>query len=165
MFVLLYPEIFKKFIFLKNKMKLRTLFPITIRGLSGRGTLESRKFNAALFSYRKSRKLNPRNNRQGNVIHREMDYCTSSVQQITVEKNGGIITARTRSRKYGQSLLLYDISNLHLSNDWVCLPQCRSASCIKMLIKFKLTFRSMRRVSDVISRADRSTRKSGKRKT
>ena len=67
-------------------MKLRTLFPITSRGLSGRGTLESRKFNAALFSYRKSRKINPRNNRQGNVIHREMDYFTSSVQQITVEK-------------------------------------------------------------------------------
>ena len=46
-------------------MKLRTLFPITSKGLSGRGTLESRKFNAALFSYRKSRKINPRNNRQG----------------------------------------------------------------------------------------------------
>ena len=108
MLVLVYPEIFKKFIILKNKMKLRTLFPITSRGLSGRGTLESPKFNAALFSYRKSRKINPRNNRQGNVIHREMDYFTSSVQQITVEKNGGIITARTRSRKYGQTAsLLY----------------------------------------------------------
>ena len=101
-----YPKIVKTFIILKNKMKLRTLFPITRRGLSGRGTLESRKFNAALFSYRKSRKINPRNNRQGNVIHREMDYCTSSVQQITLEKNGGIITARTRSRKYGQTASL-----------------------------------------------------------
>ena len=102
-----YPKIVKKFIILKNKMKLRTLFPITRRGLSGRGTLESRKFNA-LFSYRKSRKINSRNNCQGNVIHREMDYFTSSVQQITLEKNGGIITARTRSRKYGQTAsLLY----------------------------------------------------------
>ena len=36
-----YPKIVKKFIILKNKMKLRTLFPITRRGLSGRGTLES----------------------------------------------------------------------------------------------------------------------------
>ena len=35
-----------------------------------------------------------------------MDYFTSSVQQMTVEKNGGIIIARTRSRKYGQTASL-----------------------------------------------------------